>query len=289
MIMESELWKKAYQLIHKLGKNKRPKRAAYTNADIVSTYLWAVLHDRPTRWACKRKNWPIYYRRRTLPDPSTMCRRLRTKGVQRLLRSIEKILIDQSPRNICRWIDAKGLRISNGSTDKQAGYGYAGGGMGKGYKIYAIADPQQGFVHWTVRPMNHKESKVARHLIRKLEPQGYLVGDGAYDANRLYDLAAARHVKLVAPQRIHNASGLAHRRHSPYRIEMFSRLSSNFVRGLLRSRVGIEHMFGHLTNIGCGLKPLPGWVRGLFRVVNWVRGKMIFYHIWKREIAPGYV
>ena len=104
-------------------------------------------------------------------------------------------------------------------------------------------------------------------------------GDGAYDTNRLYDLAATRHVKLVAPQRIRNASGLAHRRHSPRRIEMFSRLSSDFVRGLLRSRVGIEHMFGHLTNIGCGLKPLP----------SWVRGKMIFYHIWRQEITPGYV
>jgi hypothetical protein len=289
MIMENELWKRIYQTIQKIGNNKSPKRATYTNTDIVSTYLWAVLHDRPTCWACSMRNWPVYYRRRRLPDPSTMCRRMRTKDVQKLLLDIEKTLIGQIPRNLCRWIDAKGLQISNSSTDKQAGYGYSSGCMCKGYKLYAIADPQQGFVHWTIRPMQYRESKVARYLIRKLEPQGYLVGDGIYDANKLYDLAATRHIKLVTPQRIRNASGLGHHKHSPYRVEMLNRLSSDFVRGLLRSRVGIEHMFGHLTNICCGLKPLPGWVRGLFRVENWVRAKIIFYHIWRQKIATTYV
>jgi hypothetical protein len=144
MIMENELWKKVYQMTDKLGKNKRPKRATYTDADITLTYLWAVLHDRPTCWACRRENWPIYYRRRSLPDPSTMCRRLRTKDVQRLLRDIEKTLTGQSPRNVCRWIDAKGLRISNGSTDKQAGYGYASGGMGKAEWLRNDKPPNQG-------------------------------------------------------------------------------------------------------------------------------------------------
>lgn len=287
--MENELWKRIYQIIQKVGNNKCPKRATYTNTDIAATYLWAVLHDRPTCWASNKKNWPIYYRRRRLPDPSTICRRIRTKEIQRLLRNIEKALTGQLPRNLCRWIDAKGLQINNASTDKQAGYGYCGGGMGKGYKLYAIADPQQGFIHWTIRPMQHRESKVARYLIRKLQPQGYLVGDGIYDVNKLYDMAAARDIKLVTPQRIRNAAGLGHRKHSPHRVEMLNRLPSDFVRGLLRNRVGIEHMFGHLTNICCGLKPLPGWVRGLFRVENWVRAKMIFYHVWRQEIAHNYV
>ena len=287
--MENELWRKVYPIVHRLGNNKRPKRAIYTNTDIILTYLWAVLHDRPTCWACRKRNWPVYYRRRHLPDPSTMCRRMRTKDIQKLLRDIEKKLIGQLPRNLCRWIDAKGLQISNSSTDKQAGYGYAGGGMGKGYKLYAVADSRQGFVHWTIRPMNHRESKVARYLIKELEPQGYLVGDGAYDVNRLYDLAASRSIKLVTPQRIRDASGLGHRKHSPHRVEMLNRLSSDFVHGLLRSRVGIEHMFGHLTNICCGLKPLPGWVRGLFRVENWVRAKIIFYQVWRQKIDQNYV
>jgi hypothetical protein len=283
--MENELWKKVYQIVTEVAKNKSLKRATYTHADIVLTYLWAVLHDRPTCWACSTGNWPVYYRRRRLPDPSTMCRRMRTEDVQKLLLGIEKTLINQLPRNLCRWIDAKGLQISNSSTDKQAGYGYSSGRMGKGYKLYAIADPQQGFIHWTIRPMQYRESKIARHLIRKLEPQGYLVGDGIYDANKLYDMAAAKHIKLVTPQRIRNAAGFGHRKNSSYRIEMLNRLSSDFVRGLLRRRVGIEHMFGHLTNICCGLKPLPGWVRGLFRVENWVRGKMIFFQVWRQYVS----
>ena len=79
--MENELWTKLYQMVQQLGKNKRLKRATYTDAQIVLTYLWAVLHDRPIYWACKKSSWPIYDRRKKLPNPSTMTRRLRTAGV----------------------------------------------------------------------------------------------------------------------------------------------------------------------------------------------------------------
>lgn len=137
--------------------------------------------------------------------------------------------------------------------------------------------------------MNYSEGKVAQYLIRKLEPHGYLVGDGAYDVNKLYDMAAEKDIKLIAPQRIRKAVGIGHRKHSPHRIKILDRLSSSFVCGLLSSRVGIEQMFGHLTNICCGLKPLPGWVRGLFRVENWVCAKIILHHIWRQEIVPNYV
>ena len=83
--MENELLSKVYQMVQQLGNNKTLKRATYTDADIVVIYLWAVLHDRPIYWACKKSNWPIYYRRRNLPNPSTMTRRLRTEGVQQLM------------------------------------------------------------------------------------------------------------------------------------------------------------------------------------------------------------
>jgi DDE family transposase len=283
--MESELYKKAYQIVMKVYRKTNLKRIKFTDADIALTYLWAALHDRPTCWACKKKNWPIYYRRRPLPDASTMCRRLKTAGVDQLLKDVEKHTTQVNSRNLCRWIDAKGLLISNSSNDKQAGYGFAGGGMGKGYKLYAIADSQQGFVHWRIQSMNCKESMVARELINELEPEGYLVGDGAYDVNKLYDLADSRNIRLVAPKRIRNARGLGKRKHSFWRIEMLNRLPTNFIQGLLKARVEIEHMFGYLTNISFGLKPLPNWVRGLFRVENWVRAKMIFFNIWRQENA----
>lgn len=284
--MENELWKKVYQMIQRLGKNKRPKRATYTDADIVLTYLWAVLHDRPIYWACQKSNWPIYHRRKNLPNPSTMTRRLRTEAVQRLLLETEQQLINHSPAHFCRWIDAKPLTISRYSKDKQAGFGHAEKGLANGYKLHAVADKSQGFVAWVIKPMNHPEITVADELISRLNWQGYLVGDGAYDKNRLYDLAGQKSIQLIAPQRIKNAKGIGHRRHSPYRLRALSLQRHSIGQSLLDSRDSIERMFGQLTNLGCGLSPLPNWVRTQFRVEMWVRAKMIFYHLWRRKSNP---
>ena len=90
--MERELWKKVYRLVMETAKDKTIKRATFTNAQIILTYLWAVIHDRPVYWACKEKNWPICYRRRPLPTPSTMTRRLRRCDIQQLLKDIETSL-----------------------------------------------------------------------------------------------------------------------------------------------------------------------------------------------------
>lgn len=285
--MENELWTKVYQIVQGLGNNKRPKRAIYSDADILLTYLWAVLHDRPVYWACQKSNWPIYYRRRNLPNPSTITRRLRTNSIQQLIREVEKELINRYPPRICRWIDAKPLPISRNSKDKEAAYGYAEYGMGKGYKLHAIADESQGFVIWSVKSMNHCESNVADELIAQLDSEGYLIGDGAYDRNRLYDLACEKSVQLIALQRYRKAQGLGHRPHSPRRLRALSLLKTPMGQKLLASRNNIETMFAQLTNLGCGLSPLPNWVRTLFRVEMWVRGKMIFYQLWRQHKAPN--
>jgi len=284
--MESELYKKVYQIIMKVYKKTILKRVTFTDADIVKIYLWAVLHDRPTRWACDKRNWPIYYRAKKLPDTSTMCRRLRTKGVQQLFKDVEEILKSENQTGLCSWIDAKGLQINHCSCDKQAGFGYTGGGMGKGYKLYAIANSTQGFEQWTIGPMNLDERKVAQNLIAKTTANGYLVGDGNYDVNALYDLANEKELKFIAPK---HAGGLGHRKNSHHRLKMIDRLNSQFIKQIIQSRVGIEHMFGRLCSISFGLKPLPAWVRGLFRVENWVRAKIIFYNLWQNELAPRYV
>jgi hypothetical protein len=281
--MGNELWQKVYRMVNDIGKNRTIKRARFTDAEIVLTYLWAVFNERPTCWACQKSQWPIWYRRRNLPDPSTICRRLRTKGVKQLMQEVETAIIKTIPRSFCRWIDAKGLQISNSSGDKECGYGYAGGGMGKGYKFYAIADPRQGFVNWKLAPMHYKESRIASRLITNSEREGYLVGDKAYDANHLYDTAAAQSIKLITPQRI--TGKLGHRKHSMHRIEMLSRLHNPFISTMLSQRVGIEHLFGLWTNLWCGLKPLPSWVRGLARVENWIRAKLIIFNIWRQNYA----
>jgi hypothetical protein len=285
--MESELYRKVYQLVIEIANGRTIKRATFFDADIVLTYMWAVLHDRPIYWACNKKNWPIYYRRRPLPTASTMTRRLRKQGVQNLLKEAEQALIKRFPPSLCRWIDAKPLPISRSSKDKQAGFGSASGAMAKGYKLYTIADSTQGFIKWAVRPMQHSESTVAQDLIIGLTGQGYLIGDGAYDKNHLYELAGSKAIQLLTPQRIRDAKGFGHRRDSMYRVRAMRMKNTYFGQGLLDSREQIERMYGQLTNLGCGLSPLPNWVRTLFRVEMWIRAKLIFYQIWRTEVAPS--
>jgi hypothetical protein len=283
--MESELYRKVYQLVIKIANGRKIKRATFFDAEIVMIYLWAVLHDRPIYWACKKKNCPLYYRRKPLPAPSTMTRRLRKQGVLNLLKEVEQTLIEMLPASLCRWVDAKPLPVSRISKDKQAGWGYACGAMAKGYKLYTIADPSQGFIKWSVRPMQHAEATVAQDLLKALDEEGYLVGDGAYDKNHLYEFAGNKSIQLLTPQRIKEARGFGHRKDNKYRVRAMRMKDTHFGQSLMASRDQIERMYGQLTNFGCGLSPLPNWVRTLFRVEMWVRAKLIFYQIWRTEMA----
>jgi hypothetical protein len=278
--MEDELWRELYRLIRRLAKGKR-QRCTYSAADVLLVYLFGVLRDRSTHWACQRRNWPIWLRRgRKLPSPSTMSRRLNDTDVQALFIELEQSIRDQGSAGLCRWIDGKPLPIGGASQDRDAGYGRAACSMAKGYKLHAIADESQGFIAWTVRPMNVNESKVAEELIPQLNDGDYLVGDNAFDNNKLYDAAAERKVQLVAPRR-RGVSGTGHIRQSPHRLKSIELLSQPLGQELLHSRRGIERLFGQLTTMPCGLSPLPNWVRGLKRVTNWVRGKIVLFMLWR--------
>jgi hypothetical protein len=278
--MEDELWRELYRIVTRLAKGKSRKGCRYSAADVLLVYLFGVLHDRSTHWACQRRHWPIWLRRRKLPSPSTMSRRLGEADVQSLFGAVEQAIRTQGSPSMHRWIDGKPLVIGNSSQDREAGYGHAAGGMAKGYKFHAIADESQGFVVWDVQPMNVNEGTVAESLIAQLDEGEYLVGDNAYDNNKLYEAAARRSVQLVAPRR-RSAPGLGHRRHSPHRLQAMKLLNEPLGQELLRSRRGIERMFGQLTSLPCGLSPLPNWVRGRKRVINWVRGKLIYFMLWR--------
>jgi hypothetical protein len=205
------------------------------------------------------------------------------RSIQILLQNIERILINKFPRSTCRWIDAKPLPIGGASKDKESAFGFGASSLAKGYKLYAVADRNQGFIRWIIKSMNHSESEVAKVLINSIDNQGYLVGDGQYDKNYLYSLAGSKSMQLLTPQRIRNAKGLGHRRNSSHRIRAMELVKRPFGLSLLESRKGIERMFGNLTCFSGGLKPLPHWVRTLFRVRMWVRAKMILYHLWRLQ------
>lgn len=83
--MEHQLWRMILAVLTEIDKPRRSTREDFSAEDIVVTWLWAVLHDRPVSWACDRRNWPIHARRRPRPSPSTMSRRLRSPVVRRRL------------------------------------------------------------------------------------------------------------------------------------------------------------------------------------------------------------
>ncbi len=278
--MESELFKELYRIVQTLGKSRRPPRCQFTSAEIVLVYFWAVVNDRCVDWACQRRNWPIHRQRRRLPNGSTMSRRLRQADVIALISEVEVHIRRQHKPSFERWIDAKPLPIGGSSQDVDAGYGRAAASMAKGYKLYAIADKHQGIVASAICPIQANEAGVAPTLIDQIEGPGTLAGDNAYDSNKLYDQAGRKQIQLIAPHR-KNIQGLGHIKHSPFRIACQKLLRSRKGKRLLHERDGIERMFGQLTGMPSGLSPLPNFIRGLRRVTNWVKAKIILFNLWR--------
>jgi hypothetical protein len=272
--MDDELWIEVYRKVERLDKTwSSPRRTTYSDGRIVEVYLWAVWHDRPVLWACRAEHWPVEQRGRPLPSPSRMSRRLRSDSVRKLLAELERRLGRTEPSSWVRWVDAKPLPVGGSTQDRQARYGRAAGGKAKGYKFYAICDSRQRLCGWEVQGMNVSEKVVCERLLRGLRQPGYLVGDGEYDSNRLYDLAGRKGIQLVAPKR--QGRGLGHQYQSPYRLRSVDLQRGAFGQALLRSRAGVDRWFGQMGNFGGGLSPLPNWVRTLRRVRLWVQGKTI--------------
>ena len=280
--MEDQLWKELYRRVRRIGKSKGVVRGRYSNVLIVAVYFWAVVHDRPNNWACVKENWRGRGPRGQLPSASTLSRRMRTKAVLELIRAIEEELIRLNQPSLCRMIDAKPLPVSAHSEDPDVGYGRASSAMARGYKFHGVFDESQGFVNWSIQPMNVNETPVAAELISKLTDEGYLVGDNAYDRNRLYDLAGQRGIQLIAPRR-KNVKPLRLYCNSRYRIKAVEMQTRPFAKDLVFYRRTIETAFAQLTTLSFGLGPLPSWVRTKQRVKNWVQAKLILFSIYRRK------
>lgn len=259
-----------------IGSFHRPSKCQFRDRDIILVWLWAVLHDRPIDWACRRCNWPWHDRTRPLPSGSTMSRRLRCASVCDLKQAVLvalRITDDVASRLLI--MDGKPLMVSGNSADRDVGFGRACGVMGRGYKLHAIMDLAENTLVYEVLPLNISEQHAARLMLARLNapPGTQLLADANYDASSLYDLAAARGVQMIAPNRCRNARGLGHRYQSPHRLRALElqRLDPD----VLRPRRRIESAFGTLGNVIGGLAPLPNSVRGLARVQRWVTGKLI--------------
>lgn len=240
---------------------------------MLRVWLWAVLNDRPTCWACERGNWAGVKPPPRLPDQSTMSRRLRDPRTRSMLDELLETL-GPAADTLVRRIDGKPLVVPRHSSDKLARFGRGAGGTDRGYKLHAIYGGTNRPT-LCVLPLNVDERVAAAALIGRLSSPGYLLADAFYDSNALYDLAAS-HGQVMLANRRRPGRGLGKIRHSPHRLDAVDRLEGpgDFARGLLSTRREAETRFAHLCNFGGGLTHLPPWVRGR-RVESYVLGKIV--------------
>ncbi len=273
--MERELWPRLYHLVMEVGQTLRLLDVTYQPHIIVLVFLWAALHDRPVNWACNEKNWATTtLRPARLPSPSTLSRRLRRLDTALLMRAlVQRLRQGEDPRLIAR-IDGKPLPVGGASHDPEARCGRGAGMWAKGYKLYTIWGGRAVPEVYRVHAMNINEDKAAEDMIPELRGGGYLLGDGEYDANPVYDAAGAAGYQLVAPREDPDA-GLGHHYQSPYRLRSIELMRTAFGRGLFACRSAIERTYGTLTSFGGGLSPLPAWVRHGDRVWLWVTAKLL--------------
>jgi hypothetical protein len=273
--MECELWPRLYALVREVAKTHLQKRAQYCDWIIVLVMLWAVLHDRPTCWACQMSNWmttrlrPVF-----LPSESTMSRRLMAPSVLQLMASIEDRIRGLGYPPLIKILDGKPLIVGGCSKDPDATAGRATRGMARGYKLHAVWSERPLPEAWEVRPLHENESRVAHQLLPRLRGAGYILADNQLDSNALYDLAMLHGHQLIAPPK-KGRKGLGHHRHSPHRLRSLALLRRPFGAALFQYRNTIERSFAHATSFGGGLAPLPAWVRRLHRVTRWVWAKLL--------------
>jgi len=275
--MERELWRRIVGALKRLPPT-RPRNAVYTDPQIMAVYLWSVLHDRPVSWACDRRNWPMQAWRRSLPDQSTMSRRLAGARTQHLLEILMDRLEPIEREALVLRIDGKPLPVAKHSQDRRAAIGRGAGGFQKGYKLHAMYAQSNRPIAYRITPLNVDERVVAQQMLREHQlGEGYLLADANYETNPLYDQAAQIGRVLVTPRRFRHAKGLGQSRlHSLHRVAMIQRLKdpSPFIRRLLCTRRAIETKYANLTNFGGGLTHLPPWVRGR-RVEPYVIAKIL--------------
>lgn len=270
--MERELWLQLYRIVVSLDRFSW--RGLYRASEIAMVFLWAVVHDRPTSWACQAENWSVAPKH--LPPQSTMSRRLRSSSVQELLSAVETHLRGGARQWWVQQMDSKPLVVGSYSKDTNAAWGRAGNGYARGYKLHAIWGPGPLPSCWCIAPMNQGDAPVARQLIAELSRGGgYLVGDKQFDSNPLHATAAALGYQVVAQQK-RTSRRLGHRPHHPARLRALELVQTPFGQALLEFRKQIERRFGTLTCTSVGLGPLPAWVRRPSRVRLWVQAKLLF-------------
>lgn len=276
--MEGQLWRAIVMVLAQLDKRRRRTNEDFSDEEIAKVFYWAVIHDRPISWACRRQNWPLHARRRKLPSDTTMSRRQRSASVIALLDALERRVTKPARPGLFWMIDGKPLVIGGCSKDRQAGYGRAAGSKAKGYKLHAVVAADGSLACWRVAPMNKDERLMAKRLLKTADLQGYVVADGNYDSNYLHEICDARgNRQFLTPRRYGPGPNVGHRAQSPGRLRSIGLLENprpQFGIQLMHDRGAIERCFSATVAWGGGLTHLPPWVRTHRRVRRWVQAKL---------------
>lgn len=282
--MERELWTGVVRAVRAAAAGRRQRQRKFNDQVIVLTLLWAVLHDRPVLWATDPRHWPFYMRIKSRPSASTMSRRLRSPSVLGLLEQIRDHLASAPEARVALIIDAKPLPVGGYTNDRDARAGRACGCFAWGYKLYLVIDENGGVHAWKVESMNVAEQVVAEELIpaaaRSAGPGRWLLGDKAYDSNRLYAAAESSGLRLLAPRL--KSWITAGPKQTPGRLRAIRLTEHDGGRrgkALLHRRDAVERYLGTLCTTGGGLSPLPGFVRGIHRVRLWTGAKLLIHSV----------
>ena len=278
--MELELWSETSAAICGVATNwPHDARDQYSTAIIVRVHQWACLHDRPISWACQPRNWPSATRPKQLPDQSTMSRRTRRTDFMQFLERLGQRLNGRTQPTLVKVVDGKPLELPNHSGDRDATWSRGVSRTALGYKIHAIWSGNPMPDAFAITTLNICEKQMAARLISRVEGGGYLLGDAHYDASWLFDYCHYYDHQLVCP-RAKPGTGEGHHYVSPHRRRAIAMLEvpavvNPFGQELYNGPTDIERDFSGLTCFGAGLGPLPSWVRRIWRVRNWVMGKLL--------------
>lgn len=277
--MEGQVWRIVESLLH--GAQPASRKFRFSHGEILRVVLWAVLHDRPMRWACRPEHWPGTCRPACLPHPSTISRRWRTAALREEADRLQTKAIrclGGGGRYVA--IDGRPLVVGGCSKDPDARVGRGARGMARGYKMYAAVDARQIIVAYQIHPMSMAEQTVALSLLTQLPAEAIrVVGDKIYDSMKLHRVATACGLRLYTPLREDRVG----RRQQPRRLQLLRLLERDVGRRLMRWRTGIERTFGNNTAVSFGFKGLPAWARRSHRVDRWMWGKTLLHHAWLIE------
>jgi len=281
--MDEFIWKVIRLAIKSADRSipRAGRRPRYGDALIVRMYFWAVAHDRPLCWACRRSSYGRMMRPRAIPSVSQFCKRVRSQRVQAVIDRVFELLSGRDEHTALACIDGKALPIGDATKDPDAGNGRGGGRFSRGYKAHVLADSLGRIRHFHITPIQVGEPPVARERLVGHIPRGCVVlADANYDGRELYADIGGRGAFLLTPQKKNRRTEAAFRKTSPERraaMELW-RDHPTLARRAYALRAHIERVFSALTCFGGGLAPLPAWVRRAGRVRRWVTAKIAIYN-----------